>query len=62
VLLVSSELEDLVEMSHRVLVMRSGWIVAEFAGEELTEANILNAAFDTEHHGNSPSASGSQQD
>ncbi|WP_419848434.1 sugar ABC transporter ATP-binding protein [Candidatus Poriferisocius sp.] len=61
VLLVSSELEDVVEMSHRVLVMRFGRIVAEFAGEELTEANILNAAFDTEHLGNRPSTPDSQQ-
>ena len=61
VLLVSSELEDLVEISHRVLVMRFGQIVAEFVGEELTEANILNAAFDTEHLGHSLSTSDSQQ-
>ena len=46
ILLVSSELEEIVKLSHRVLVMRQGRVVAEFAGNDMTEANILGAAFD----------------
>jgi rhamnose transport system ATP-binding protein len=45
VLLISSELEEIIGLSHRVAVMRAGRIVAEFAGEELNESSILTAAF-----------------
>ena len=45
VLLVSSELEEVIGTCHRVLVMRSGRIVAEYEGGEMTEANLLEAAF-----------------
>ena len=45
VLLVSSELEEVIGTCHRALVMRRGRIVAEFAGDAMTEANILNASF-----------------
>ena len=45
VLLVSSELEEVIGICHRVLVMRRGRIVAEHEGGEMTEANLLEAAF-----------------
>jgi len=45
VLLVSSELEEIIGLSHRVLVMRLGRVVAEYSGDDITETNILNAAF-----------------
>jgi rhamnose transport system ATP-binding protein len=45
VLLISSELEEIIGLSHRVLVMRGGRIVAELAGEQITERAILTAAF-----------------
>ena len=45
VLLISSELDELIGLAHRVLVMRGGGIVAEFAGESLDESAILGAAF-----------------
>jgi rhamnose transport system ATP-binding protein len=45
VLLISSELEEIIGLSHRVAVMRAGRIVAEFAGDELNESSILTAAF-----------------
>jgi simple sugar transport system ATP-binding protein/ribose transport system ATP-binding protein len=45
VLLISSELEEVIGLSHRVLVMRRGRLVSELAGEELTEDAILAAAF-----------------
>jgi ABC-type sugar transport system ATPase subunit len=45
ILLVSSEIEEVLGLAHRTLVMRRGRIVAEFAGGEMTEAAILAAAF-----------------
>jgi ABC-type sugar transport system ATPase subunit len=45
VLFVSSELEELLGLAHRVLVMRQGRIVSELAGEEMTESAVLAAAF-----------------
>jgi simple sugar transport system ATP-binding protein/ribose transport system ATP-binding protein len=45
VLLISSELEEVIGLSHRVLVMRRGRIAAELEGGAITEAAILGAAF-----------------
>jgi ABC-type sugar transport system ATPase subunit len=45
ILLISSELEEILGLAHRVAVMRRGRIVAELAGDGLTEAAILAAAF-----------------
>jgi rhamnose transport system ATP-binding protein len=45
VLLISSEVEEILGLSHRVLVMRRSRIVAELRGEEMTESAILAAAF-----------------
>ena len=45
ILLISSELEEILGLAHRVAVMRRGRIVAELSGDELTEAAILAAAF-----------------
>lgn len=47
VLLVSSEMEEVLGLSHRVLVVRDGRIVGEFTGAELKEAPVLAAAFGT---------------
>ena len=48
VLLVSSELEELVGLCHRVLVMRDGRFVAEFTHPDLNETQILRHAFGEE--------------
>jgi len=45
VLLISSELEEVLGLAHRVLVMRGGRIVAELRGEAMTESAVLAAAF-----------------
>jgi rhamnose transport system ATP-binding protein len=45
VLLISSDLEEVLGLAHRVLVMRAGRIVAELPGERVTEAEVLAAAF-----------------
>jgi simple sugar transport system ATP-binding protein/ribose transport system ATP-binding protein len=47
ILLVSSEMEEVLGMAHRVLVMRGGRIVAELRGDGLTDAAVLDAAFAT---------------
>jgi galactofuranose transport system ATP-binding protein len=43
VLMISSELEELVEGSSRVLVMRDGQCVAELRGKEISQNNIIHA-------------------
>ena len=45
VLLVSNEIEEVLGLAHRVLVMRAGRVVAELAGDDLTEAAVLSASF-----------------
>jgi simple sugar transport system ATP-binding protein/ribose transport system ATP-binding protein len=45
VLLISSELEEVIGLSHRVLVMHRGRIVDELEHGRITEAAILGAAF-----------------
>lgn len=45
VLVVSSELDEIVGLTHRVLVMREGEIVKELTGSEINENTVLEAAF-----------------
>ena len=45
VLLISSEHEEILGLAHRVLVMRSGRIVAELDRDAMSEEAILRAAF-----------------
>jgi ribose transport system ATP-binding protein len=45
VILISSELEEIIGLANRVLVMRRGRIVSELSGSEITESAILAAAF-----------------
>ena len=45
VVLVSSELEEILGLAHRVLVMRQGRFVAELEGPAIEEGAILAAAF-----------------
>jgi ABC-type sugar transport system ATPase subunit len=44
ILLISSELEEVLSMSDRVLVMREGSITGEFKREEATQENVMTAA------------------
>ncbi|BBL79165.1 ribose import ATP-binding protein RbsA [Rubrobacter xylanophilus] len=44
ILLISSELEEILSMSDRVIVMREGRISGEFGREEATQENIMAAA------------------
>jgi rhamnose transport system ATP-binding protein len=47
VLLISSELEEVLGLAHRIIVIRSGRLVAEFDGRTATEDAVLHAAFAT---------------
>jgi ribose transport system ATP-binding protein len=47
VLLISSDVEEILGLAHRVLVMRGGRVAAELTGDGVTEAAILGAAFGT---------------
>jgi rhamnose transport system ATP-binding protein len=47
IIMISSELPEILGMSDRVLVMRQGQIVAEFARAEATQEAIIEAAMGT---------------
>ncbi len=44
ILMISSELPEILGMSDRVLVMREGRVVAEFSREEATQERVIQAA------------------
>ena len=44
IIVVSSDLQELLRISDRILVMRKGRIVKEFAEETVTQADILAAS------------------
>ncbi len=43
VLLISSELEELIDGADRVVVLRDGGVVDELSGDAITEENVLAA-------------------
>ncbi|MCW2706501.1 MAG: transporter related protein [Frankiales bacterium] len=45
ILMISSEIEEVLGLAHRVLVMSGGAVVAEFQGDEMDESAVLQAAF-----------------
>ncbi|HYN69884.1 MAG TPA: sugar ABC transporter ATP-binding protein [Candidatus Eisenbacteria bacterium] len=45
VLLISNEVEEILGLAHRAIVLRAGRVVAELVGEQLTEEAILAASF-----------------
>jgi simple sugar transport system ATP-binding protein/ribose transport system ATP-binding protein len=47
ILLISNEMEEILGLAHRVVVMRLGRVTAELAGDDMTEGAILAAAFGT---------------
>jgi ribose transport system ATP-binding protein len=44
VILVSSDLQELIRISSRILIMRKGRIVAEFAQDTVTQDDVLASA------------------
>ena len=47
VLVISSELDEVVGLAHRVIVMQTGRIVAELVGDQISESAVVAAAFST---------------
>ena len=45
ILLISNEIEEILGLAHRVLVMRAGRIVADLSGDQMTEEAIMASAF-----------------
>jgi AI-2 transport system ATP-binding protein len=45
ILLISSDIEEIVELSDRTITMFQGRVVAEFAGDEKRQDNITSASF-----------------
>jgi rhamnose transport system ATP-binding protein len=45
VLVVSSDVEEVIGLAHRVVVMRGGRVTGELTGSDMTEENVLKAAF-----------------
>ena len=45
IILISNEMEEILGLAHRVLVMRAGRIVAELSGDRMTEEAIMASAF-----------------
>ena len=45
VLLISSEVEEIIGVAHRTLVMSRGKVVAELKGSQITKSAIMEAAF-----------------
>jgi ABC-type sugar transport system ATPase subunit len=45
IIVISSDVEEVLGLAHRVLVMRGGQLVAELTGDDLTEERVLMAAF-----------------
>ncbi|MEQ8654469.1 MAG: sugar ABC transporter ATP-binding protein [Kiloniellales bacterium] len=49
VVVISSELPEVIHLSNRAYVMHRGFLVAELSGEEIKEATILAHFFDRDH-------------
>lgn len=47
VLMVSSDLPEVLGMSHRVLVCRGGGVVGELTGDDINEENVMHVVLDT---------------
>lgn len=43
VIVISSEMPEVIGVSHRILAMASGELVGEFSGEDMTEENLITA-------------------
>ena len=44
-LLISSEIEEILGLSHRVLVLSRGQVTAELTGDDINETAVMAAAF-----------------
>lgn len=53
IVLISSELEEVLGLSHRVCVMRAGRLAGTFAGDDINEPAVMSAAFGSDDLGRS---------
>jgi ABC-type sugar transport system ATPase subunit len=44
VIMITSEMEELLTMSHRVMVMHDGLVIADISGDQITQDNIIKYA------------------
>jgi ribose transport system ATP-binding protein len=51
IIFISSELQEIINICHRVLVLRNGRFVSEFAGGQINAAKILMAMTGENHNG-----------
>lgn len=49
IVVISSELPEVIHLSHRAYVMHRGALVAELTGDDINEATILSHFFDRDH-------------
>jgi simple sugar transport system ATP-binding protein/ribose transport system ATP-binding protein len=45
IVLISNDIEEILGLAHRVVVMRTGRVVAELTGDRITEEAILASSF-----------------
>ena len=43
-LVISSEMQELIGLCHRILVLREGRLMGELMGDQMTEQNIMHLA------------------
>ena len=55
VIVISSEMPEVLGVSHRILAMADGRLVGEFSGDEMTEKNLIEAV---SHHASEPAVAG----
>jgi ribose transport system ATP-binding protein len=53
IIVISSELEEIIGLCHRVLVMREGAIATELTGQTITEQEIMYYATGAKERGGS---------
>jgi simple sugar transport system ATP-binding protein/ribose transport system ATP-binding protein len=58
ILLISSEMEEILGLAHRVVVMRNGRVTADLPPEQISEEAILSAAFEARSNGGPPPSNG----
>lgn len=54
VVVISSELPEVIHLSHRAYVMHRGALVADLTGDDINEATILSHFFDKDHAQEAP--------
>jgi ABC-type sugar transport system ATPase subunit len=51
IIMISSDMPELISMSDRIIVVRNGQIIRELSGDEITERNIITYALEVNKNG-----------